>query len=133
MGLSDIVRSGIATANSLTANLQDEVLHEPWIGNDKFGKPMYGIGVSRPALVERKAANRFGNNGQVIVQNAQVTFIYPISPNGAARRQEPVDPRDRITLPDGWTGPIVNVQGLVDPSTGLPYMTEVSLGPSGSG
>lgn len=133
MGLADIVRSGIATANSLTADLQDEVLHEPWIGNDKFGKPLYGNGVMRPALVERKSANRYGANGQVIAQNAQVTFIYPMSPNGAPMRQEPVDPRDRITLPDGWTGPIVNVEGLVDPSTGLPYMYQVSLGASSGG
>ncbi len=43
-------------------------------------------------------------------------------------RQNPIDPRDKIVLPDGTTGPIVDVSGFVDQSTNLPYFSDVSLG-----
>jgi len=128
VNLAGIVRNAVGIANSVTGSLQAIVMHEPWIGSDKYGKPIYDNPVPRPALVDRRTASI---GGQQIVQNTSVTFIYPIQPQGAADRQEPVDPRDRITLPDGWTGPIVNVNGLVDPLTGMPYLYQVSLGNPG--
>jgi hypothetical protein len=128
VGLADIVRGAVAIANNVTSSLQAIVTHEAWIGSDKYGKPIYDSPISRPAIVDRKTASI---GGQQIVQNTSVTFIYPITAQGAADRQEPVDPRDRITLPDGWTGPIVNVNGLVDPLTGMPYLYQVSLGNPG--
>ena len=128
MALADIVRGAVAIANNVTSSLQVIVMHEPWMGSDKYGKPIYDHPVPRPAMVDRKTASI---GGQQIVQNTSVTFICPINPHGAANRQEPLDPRDRITLPDGWTGPIVNVNGPVDPLTGMPYLYQVSLGNPG--
>jgi hypothetical protein len=43
-----------------------------------------------------------------------------------------VDPRDRITLPDGRTGPIVEITGgMLNAGTGRPFMTQVTLGRKG--
>jgi hypothetical protein len=57
-----------------------------------------------------------------------ITIIGPVTANGAPNRDEPVDPRDKFVLPDGTSGPIVDVNGLLDPSTGRPYLYEVALG-----
>lgn len=44
-------------------------------------------------------------------------------------REYPIDPRDVIILPDGTTGPIVNITGPpVDPGTNYVYFHEVWLG-----
>ncbi|HUW56687.1 MAG TPA: hypothetical protein VMZ92_08635 [Planctomycetota bacterium] len=129
MGLQDIVRNAVAIANKVTAPLQTTVTHEAWIGADKYGKPQFDLAVIRPALIERKTA---AVGGSQITQNATVYFLSPVEEHGADDRQEPLDPRDRITLPDGWTGPIVNVEGLIDPATNLPYLYTVALGNPGA-
>jgi hypothetical protein len=67
-------------------------------------------------------------NGQEVMQRATVTFIGPVTANGAVDRQEPIDPRDKITLPDGSTGSILSIEGVADPSTSYPYMFVVALG-----
>jgi hypothetical protein len=39
-----------------------------------------------------------------------------------------LDVRDKIVLPDGLTGPIIKVNGVVDPDTDEIYALEVMLG-----
>lgn len=128
MALSDVVRKAVAIADRVTSSLQAEVTHEPWIGKDKYGKPLFDNPVRRMAIIDRRMSSI---GGQQIVTSATVSFLYPITPNGATGRQEPIDVRDKITLPNGWTQPIVGVNGMIDPLTGMPYLYEVSLGPSG--
>ena len=130
MSLADILRSGIATINTITADgeLQVDVTLEAWTGSDSHGAPTYAAGVTIPAIVEMK--NRLINiaNGEQVQSRATVTFVRPVTANGATGRREPIDPRDKITLPDGETGPILDVQGVFDSSTDAPYMLEVFLG-----
>jgi hypothetical protein len=128
MGLQDLIRSGVATANGITEELQVAVTHEPWVGKDQYGGPVFGTPVSRQALVEMKQRLRRSYTGQEVMQMAAVTFLVPVEPNGAAGRREPIDPRDRITLPDGTTGPILDAAGLADPDTANPYFQVVALG-----
>ena len=68
------------------------------------------------------------STGADVVVRASVTFLTPLTANGAETRTEPIDPRDKIILPDGTTGPIVNISGPVDPDTGAPFLFEVLLG-----
>jgi hypothetical protein len=128
VALADVVRSGIATAKSITATLQANVLHTPWVGQDEWATPAPAQATARPALVEMKQSLRRGADGHEVLQRATVTFLAPIAPNGAAGRREPIDPRDVIVLPDGTTGPILDVSGLADPASGQPYMLVVALG-----
>lgn len=128
MSLADTVRKGVALANSITSSLQAEVSHRAWTGKDSFGDPAYATAVTRPALVELKQRKIRTVNGEEVVARAAVTFLHPVPPNGAAGRREPIDPRDEITLPGGFTGPILDTQGLVDPETDRPYLMEVFLG-----
>ena len=128
MGLNDIIRSGVAVIDNVTATLQDTVTHEAWIGHDSYGADVFASPINRQALVEMTRRITRDKDGQVIMENAQVIFIRPIPANGTVDRKEPIDPRDRITLPNGYLGPIVNIAGLVDPSSRYPYLYQVSLG-----
>ena len=128
MSLADVVRSGIASANKAVKDLQTEVSHSAWIDFDSYGKPVYATAVIRPAIVEYSQRLRRRSDGQLVQQRASIVFTYPITANGAVGRREPIDPRDEIVLPSGYTGPILDILGLVDPKTKAPYMLEVILG-----
>lgn len=128
MGLADVVRSGVALADTVTTDLQAAVTHKAWTGRDVDRKPTYAAGVSRLAIVERRQRLIRTATGEQILSRHRIAFLRPIAANGAATRREPIDPRDVLTLPDGDTGPILEVTGVVDPSTGAPYYAEVWLG-----
>ena len=128
MGLLDVLRNGIALADSLTADLQDEVTHEAWIGQSFDGKPIYAESVTRSAIVERKQRLIKTADGREVMSTHYIGFLRPIDPNGAADRQEPVDPRDRITLSNGSTGPIISLDGFMDRAFDRPMYTQVFIG-----
>lgn len=129
MGLQSIVASGVAIAANLTATLRVNVTHEAWTGTSgNYGTPTYATGVTRSALVEMRPSLRRLPDGTEVMAKATVTFLVPISANGASGRREPIDPRDKITLHDGTTGPIIDISGLVNPDTTRPYLLVVSLG-----
>lgn len=125
MGLADAIRSAVAAASAQTAGLQVDVTHEAWIGHKAGGyaQPDYAVAVSRKALVQEGTNQIRLPNGDVFTARACISFLVPVLANGAAGRKEPIDPRDRITLPSGLTGPIVeNPGGMVDPQTGRPFI-----------
>lgn len=84
--------------------------------------------MQRKAIVEKKVQMRRTESGEMVLTTATVMFIEPVPPLGATDRSEPVDPRDIIILPDGSTGPIVNVSGFVDRVSGRPFYSEIWLG-----
>ena len=127
-GFADIIRSGVALADSLTTTLQPTVLHAAWTGNDGTGGYTYASAVKRPALVERKQKMVRKASGEEVLSTHAVYFLRPIKNNGATGRQEPIDPRDRITLPDGTTSNILTVSSFIDKDSGAGYFHEVYLG-----
>lgn len=127
-GLADVVRAGVAIAHQVTETLQVDVSLSRWQSQDAFGAVTYSTAADYPALVEYKVRLHETASGKLVQTRAKVTFLTVIPSNGAANRTEPIDSRDRIVLPDGTTGPIVDVAGLVNPSTERPYMLEVYLG-----
>lgn len=128
MGFSSSIRNGVALANKLTKDLQVVVSFYAWIGTDDTGGPRYADPISVLAVVEDKHRTRRFSNGQEVVQKAVITILVPMNSNGASGRSEPIDPRDKFVLPNGTTGPILDVSGIVDPITNRPYMHEVVLG-----
>jgi hypothetical protein len=129
-GFADIVRAGVAVADSVNATLQAPVEHHAWISENRKGEPEFAALIVRQAIVERKQRLIRAADGRVISVNTKLTFPRLIEANGAADRREPIDPRDKFVLPDGTTGPVLNVEGIVDPDTltGAPYLFEVWLG-----
>jgi hypothetical protein len=128
MGLSDIVRSGIATARSITLPLHVNVIHAAWTGQNQNGDATYAAPVVRKGLVERKQQVVRTSTGQEITARSYVAFLEEVAPNGASDRVEPIDDRDVIILPDGTTGPILATDGFFDGGTGVPYYSQVYLG-----
>lgn len=123
-GLAASIRSALEAVNAQTATIQGNVTHEAWIGRDGYDKPAFDAPVLRTALIQEGSRQVRLTTGDVITTKACLSFLSPIPPNGASGRREPVDPRDRFTLPSGLTGPIVEAPGAaIDPSTGRPFIS----------
>ena len=127
MGLAAIVRSAVSIANSVTADLQVNVTHEPWTGADGQSKPTYGTAQTVPAIVVDDQRGFRDAIGEVVQSHTRISFLRPVPVSGTAGRREPIDPRDRLTTPDGVTGKIVGIGGMVDSGTGRPFYSEVWL------
>lgn len=126
MGFDDIIRSGVGILNTLTASLKVTVTHEAWTGKDAYGKHSYAAGVSRQAIVEHRQSVRRTRDAWVTIVEPVVLITEPVADNGASGRREPIDPRDRITLPDGRVLTTLEVEMVMDPDTNRPYMYEIT-------
>lgn len=127
MDLSAIVRKGVEIADQQTNSLQAQnIIHVPWVGSDTSGSPTYGAPTTRRGVVEYKTQEV--DSQDAIKQMTTIQFVGPIAANGAAERREPVDPRDIIYLPNGYTGPILAIEGVNDPTTNSPYTILVTMG-----
>lgn len=70
------------------------------------------------AVVDWNAHRVRTTEGVDTMSRATIQFVEP----------HPIDDDDSIVLPDGTTGPILDMRGVVDPATGIPYVTTVLLG-----
>lgn len=129
MALVDIIRDvAIKVAHDVTISVQVDVLHSAWIGQSGTGVPRYATAVSRPCLFERAQRQIMTRDGREVMSRHKLSFIHAIEANGAPGREEPIDPRDKIEVPGVASGPIIDVEGLVDPGTGLPFYAIVWIG-----
>lgn len=131
MGIEDIIRSGVALANTLTDSIQEEITLYRWIADDDQGKHVYSNPLKLNAIVNKMDKRLGFDTGMEIIQTTEITIITPIKKLTpvVSGRQEPIDQRDKITLSSGKGGPILQTElGLTDPKTGRPYMVRVYLG-----
>ena len=149
MPLINTLRNGVAAVDRVSASLQTTITHEAWIGASSTSTPSgYPSGgyagqspttallappVTLPAIVEWAAMRVDPKSGAVIQTLAKITIPRAIPANGAPGRTEPFDDRDKITLPNGQIGPIVAIEGLIDPGTNALLMTEMWIGKGGGG
>ena len=119
MGFLNTVRAGIALANKLTADLQCTVMVSSVTSISGSGTKVYGAAVPRQALVDWKQKQVRTATGILTVSRAEVTFLDPTVV---------IDDTDKIVLPDGTTGPILDMSGFIDRETGNPVLTQVWLG-----
>jgi hypothetical protein len=136
---ASIIRAGVAIADSLTLGVQNYVTHEAWIGGGESGD-VYADPYPIRAVVER--SNKQTMRGtSILFIGATLTFTK--SPehlllNGGVEvdvsqlsppRTGPIDARDKITLPDGWTAQVIDIpEGVIDPGTGRGFAPVVLLG-----
>lgn len=132
MGYEDIIRSQIAAVLSPQfESMKLNVTHEAWIGDDGKGGDAYAAPVTRRALVDLTKRQRFTSNGALVMTFASLIWLDPIAPTTPQTgevREQPIDPRDQLTLPDGGTAPIVQTGGFADSLTGQPFVNETILG-----
>ncbi len=134
MALDSLVRGGVKVIRGVVKSLEEDVQHHAWVSQDGFGAPSgpgpdgYAFPVPLRALVEQKLQLRQLGDGRLVKVKAKLTFLKVIVPNGASGRDEPIDPRDKLVLADGTTGPILDVQGMMDPGKGRPFFLELWFG-----
>jgi hypothetical protein len=127
MGLLDVVRSGIKIADQITKPLQASVTYEQCTGSDDYGMKTYAASVSLNAIVDWKQKPVRTQAGVLTVTRATVGLLN-IAEVVAATGGVGIGDDDRFTLPDGTTGPILDLGGFIDAGTGHPVSTEVYLG-----
>jgi hypothetical protein len=121
MSLVDTVRGLVAVADRIAKPFQAPVMHARWIASGGSGDGTYAAAVPVPALVDWKQEQVRTPDGILTVSRAVLTFPYPID----------VNDEDIFTLPDGSTGPILDMSGFVDagnPIVGRPFVTGVMIG-----
>lgn len=128
MSLPVQFRGGVAAIRTAFLSALEEVQILAWVGEDNKGNPDYAAAVSYFGFVEYMPQDRPGMPGQVTRAAAHIIFPEQIAPNGAADRVEPIDPRDKVILPDGTSVPIVEVGKIRDAETQLPYFVELWVG-----
>lgn len=126
MSILTALRSGVAIANKVTKPLQSVVMYARKTSDGGFG-PVYAAAVPLHAIVDYKTAQVRMKDGTLTATRSVVTLL-DINEVVAATAGLGIDNDDIFTLPDGDTGPILDISGFVDAGTGHPIATEVLLG-----
>lgn len=117
MSLADVVRGAVAIANGVTAGLQVDVTHTPAGTTDWRGAVTPGTPVTRTAIVEEFIRLYKMSDGTEVASRHKVTFLENVT----------MQMGDSLVLPGGMTGPILDIDGMLDPAGGR-YLTVVVLG-----
>lgn len=147
MALNDTFRGVVTTISGIFDSMKMDVKHAAFIGQDGFGKITYGqrvdgilaasfdplspgVYTTRRCIVDTSQKTR-EINGRIVMTFAHIMLLEPIEDNGegGVGRQEPIDMRDVFVLPNGATGPVVDLKDpALDPATNHAYFYEVWLG-----
>lgn len=128
MSLLDTLRLGVGIADKQTKSVQALVTFEKMVmSNDGYGTKTYPMAVQLRAIVDWKQKQVRTQSGTLSVTRASVMFL-DVAALALATHGEGIDDNDKITLPDGTTGPILDMAGFIDAGTGQPLATEVFLG-----
>lgn len=131
MAIRNALLAGIKAASAAVDDDKTSVSFEAWIGSDGQGADTFAAATMIRAVVSRKARRIRTSGGQFAHVVATLTVLDTIAPTTAQAGQtrlQPVDPRDRFTLLDGTTAPVVHVGGPFDPVTQDTYIKSIVLG-----
>lgn len=127
MSLLDTLRFGVALADQITKPLQPTVMYERELGTNEYGDKTYAGAVPLRALVDFTSKQVRTRDGILTVTRATIDLL-DIVEVVAATNGDGIGNNDKFTLPDGDTGPILDISGFVDAGTTHPIATTVMLG-----
>lgn len=129
MGLLDALRSGVKLADKVTKPLQPTVSYERCTSTnaDGYGSKSYAAATPLRAIVDWQQKPVRTQAGMLTVTRATITLL-DVAAIAAATGGAGIGDDDRFTLPDGTTGPILDIGGFIDAGTGHPVASEVMLG-----
>ena|ERR1700722_2212733 len=129
----EILVSGIKLANTLTSGVQVPIGWEAFVGEDAMGAATYAPKVTLMAVYDDNDKQYAVPGGEVVNIDCTLTIVGDVPANGAVTsppRNEPIDTRDRITLPTNLTYPIVAApSSVINPSTNRGLIQQIVLGP----
>ena len=120
---AEILAAGVAIADSLTKGVQSTIILERFLSSDASGNETYDTPREVKATVDY--TNKvYIRNGQIVSVSATLTITEQLGFT--------IGNRDKITLPDGSSGPVQSSPGAVNnPLTGTGFIQEVEIGPRG--
>jgi hypothetical protein len=127
MSLLDTLRSAVKIADKVTKPLQATVIYERLQTGDGYGAGTFGSPVLLRAIVDFKRVQVRTRAGLTTVTRATIDLL-DIDAVVAATGGAGIGNDDKFTLPDGDTGPILDIGGFVDAGTTHPIATTVMLG-----
>lgn len=128
MSILTALRAGIKVADKIVKPLEPTVQYERMTSMDTNGKRTFGNGaVPLRAIVDFKRVQVRGRDGQVTMTRSTLELL-DINAVVAATGGLGISVNDKFTLPDGTSGPTLDVGGFVDAGTGHPIATTVMLG-----
>ncbi len=127
MSIRDALVAGVKAVDKVTKSVQPVVAYEQVVATDEFGALMYSAPIMMHAIWDDKEVPVRTREGVLTSARATLTLLSVLevvmSTGG-----EGVKANDRFTLPNGYTGLVLDVNGTVDPGTGHPFATTVMLG-----
>jgi hypothetical protein len=126
MSLLDVLRGAVKIADQTTKSWQGLVTLEHFAAFGTYG-PTHQSSTQLLAIVDWKQSQVRTAQGVMAVSRAYVMFL-DVAALMAATNNEGLNDNDIIHLPDGSTGPILNMTGFMDAGTTKPVATEVYLG-----
>lgn len=116
----EIIVGGIAIADQLTLGVQSTVQWEAFLSETGNGDETFDTPKPLTCVLDQTRKQAPTPSGRLITVIATLTF-----PRGGLN----INPRDRITLPDGTTGPLIMEapNAVFDPVTGRGFVTEVKI------
>lgn len=117
----EILVAGINILDGITGGVQCDITYEQFISADGNGDEDYEDPVTLTCVVDQTVKSKATSSGRIVATKAELTF-----PRGGLN----IGPKDRITLPDGTTGPLIidAPDSVVDPVTGRGFIQTVLIG-----
>ncbi len=128
MSLLDVLRSGIKVADKVTKPLQAIVMYSRETGPSTSGYGgAYAPAVPLHAIIDYRAVQVRTKDGVLSATRATITLLN-IDEVVAATGGLGIGNNDVFVLPDGDTGPTLDLSGFIDAGTGNPIATTVMMG-----
>lgn len=129
MSILSSLRFGVELANKITrkGKIQAEVMYERQMSVNEYGDKVMAAAVPLHAIVDFTSKQVRTKDGTLTVTRATIDLL-DIKEVAAATNGEGIDNNDKFTLPDGDTGPILDLSGFIDAGTTHPIATTVMLG-----
>jgi len=128
MSVLTALRAGIKIADKVTKPLQAEVTYaRAVVDTSGYGDFTYPTTVPLRAIVDFARKQVRTREGVLTVTRATIDLL-DIAEVVAATSGEGIGNDDKFTLPDGDSGPILDLSGFIDAGTGHPIATTVMLG-----
>lgn len=127
MSLLDVLRTGVAVANGVTRPLQPRIKYERCVSVDGAGTKTYAGPRFLHAVEEWEAHPVKTSGGVLTVARATLLFL-DIPEVKTATAGAGFTDKDKFTLSDGSTGPVLELSGFIDAGTAQPVATTVAIG-----
>jgi hypothetical protein len=104
MSLSDLIKNAVATAKSVTVDIQPTITLESYLRDDEYGNRLFNASATYQVILEKRTRFITVADQQLQASQCNIQFLEAVQ----------VKAQDRITLPDGTAPQILSIEGAAD-------------------